>query len=183
MFEVIDRASERSTNAADFNAFFFAYLIQGCGYETAFARFSQSQQVFKDEIVFMLDHLDQFAKPMVESQDDPTTKINTPIWYHCPCNGKADVEVVRSPDQKLVAMCRACNKTVEFKGGIHLALEQMLPNVSLRAESMLIAFSGIGITFYVGGKGGAEYLSRANRIAEELGMPFPVVSIWRPRDI
>ncbi|HEX7515040.1 MAG TPA: hypothetical protein VF393_05565 [archaeon] len=187
VFEVIDRASERSTNAADFNAFFFAYLIQECGYETAFARFSQSQQVFKDEIAFMLEHFDQFAKPMVESQEesqeDPTTKTHTPIWYHCPCNGKADVAVVRSPDQKLVATCRACKKTVEFKGGIHLALEQMLPNVSLRAESMLIAFSGIGITFYVGGKGGAEYLSRANRIAEELGMPFPVVSIWRPRDI
>jgi hypothetical protein len=59
----------------------------------------------------------------------------------------------------------------------------MLPNISLRAESMLIAFSGIGITFYVGGEGGADYLSRASRIAEELGMQFPVISTWRPRDI
>ena len=152
VFEVIDRASERSTNAADFNAFFFAYLIQECGYETAFARFSQCQQVFKDEIAFMLEHFDQYAKLMVESQENPAAKTPTPIWYHCPCNGKADVEVVRSPDQKLVATCRACNTTVEFTGGIRPALEQMLPNVSLRAESMLIAFSGIGITFYVGGK-------------------------------
>ena len=39
--DVIDKAYERSTNAADFNAFFFAYLIQECGYTTAFARFSQ----------------------------------------------------------------------------------------------------------------------------------------------
>jgi hypothetical protein len=183
VFEVIDRASERSTNAADFNAFFFAYLIQECGYETAFARFSQCQHVFKDEIAFMLEHFDQYAKLIVESQENPAIKTPTPIWYHCPCNGKADVEVVRSPDQKLVATCRACNTTVEFTGGILPALEQMLPNVSLRAESMLIAFGGIGITFYVGGKGGAEYLSRASRIAEELGMQFPVVSIWRPRDV
>ena len=183
VFDVIDRANERSTNAADFNAFFFAYLIQECGYETAFARFSQCQQVFKDEIAFILEHFDQYAKLMVDSQKNPVTKIATPIWYHCPCNGKADVKVVRSPDHKLVATCRACNTTVEFKGGMRQALEQMLPNVSLRAESMLIAFSGIGITFYVGGKGGAEYLSRASRIAEELGMQFPVVSTWRPRDI
>ena len=183
VFDVIDRANERSTNAADFNAFFFAYLIQGCGYETAFARFSQCQQVFKDEIAFMLEHFDQYAKLMVESQKNPVTKIATPIWYHCPCNGKADIEAVRSPDDKLVATCRACNTSVEFKGGIRPALEQMLPNVSLRAESMLIAFSGIGITFYVGGKGGAEYLNRASRIAEEFGMQFPVVSTWRPRDL
>ena len=183
VFDVIDRANECSTNAADFNAFFFAYLIQACGYETAFARFSQCQQVFTDEIAFMLEHFDQYAKLMVESQKNPVAKALTPIWYHCPCNGKADVEVVRSPDHKLAATCRACHTTVEFKGGIRPALEQMLPNVSLRAEAMLIAFSGIGITFYVGGKGGAEYLSRASRIAEKLGMRFPVVSIWRPRDI
>ena len=183
VFDVIDRANERSTNAADFNAFFFAYLIQECGYETAFARFSQCQQVFKDEIAFMLEHFDQYAKLMVESQKTPIAKIATPLWYHCPCNGKADVEVVSSPDDKLVTTCRACNTSVEFKGGIRPALEQMLPNISLRAESMLIAFSGIGITFYVGGEGGADYLSRASRIAEELGMQFPVISTWRPRDI
>ena len=183
VFDVIDRANERSTNAADFNAFFFAYLIQECGYKTAFARFSQCQQVFKEEIAFMLEHFDQYATLMIESQKNPVTKTPAPIWYHCPCNGKADVEVVRSPNRKLIATCRACNRMVEFTGDIRPALEQMLPNVSLRAESMLIAFSGIGITFYVGGKGGAEYLSRAGRIAEQLGMQFPVVSTWRPRDI
>jgi hypothetical protein len=59
----------------------------------------------------------------------------------------------------------------------------MLPNVSLRAEAMLIAFSGIGVTLYIGGKGGAEYLSRASKIAEALGTQFPIVSSWRPRDI
>jgi len=182
VFDTIDRANERSTNAADFNAFFFAYLLQECGYETAFARFSQCQQVFKDEIAFMLEHFDHYAKLMLESQKNPVTKIPTPIWYHCPCNGKADVEVIRLPDDKLVATCRACNTRAEFKGRICPALEQMLPNISLRAEAMLIAFSGIGITFYVGGKGGAEYLSRASRIAEELSMQFPVVSTWRPRD-
>ncbi|MGZ4904715.1 MAG: hypothetical protein ACXV5I_07870 [Halobacteriota archaeon] len=183
VFDVIDRANESSTNAADFNAFFLAYFIQECGFETAFARFSQCQQVFENEIAFMLEHFDQYANSMVESQEGSVTTTRTPIWYHCPCNGKADVELVLSPDRKLVTTCRACDTTAEFIGGIRPALAQMLPNVSLRAEAMLIAFSGIGVTLYVGGKGGAEYLSRASRIADVLGVQFPIVSTWRPKDV
>ncbi len=183
VFELIDRASERSTNAADFNAFFLAYFIEECGYNTAFARFSECQQVFRDEIAFMLANFDQYATLMTESQKKPTPMSHAPIWYHCPCDGKADVEVTHTSSRALIARCRACNTTSEFEGDLRSGLQQMLPNVSLRAEAMLIAFSGIGITFYVGGKGGAEYLSRAAKIAEALGVPFPVVSTWRPKDI
>jgi hypothetical protein len=120
---------------------------------------------------------------MIGSHKDPATKPPTPIWYHCPCGGKADVEMTQASDCTLSAKCRACNTTAEFKGGLRAALQQMLPNLSLRAEAMLLAFSGIGLTFYVGGLGSAEYLGRAHKIAESLGMRFPVVSIWRPRDI
>ena len=183
VFDAIDRANERSANAADFNAFFLAHLLQKCGFETAFARFSQCQQVFENEIAFMLEHYSEYAGSMAESQKSSVGTSRIPIWYHCPCNGKADVELVRSPDRKLVATCRACGTTIEFTGGIRPVLTQMLPSVSLRAEAMLIAFSGIGVSLYIGGKGGAEYLGRASRIAEALGMQFPVVSSWRPSDI
>ncbi|MGA7075536.1 MAG: hypothetical protein WBZ42_03175 [Halobacteriota archaeon] len=183
VFELIDRASERSMNAADFNAFFLAYLIEECGYKTAFARFSECQQVFRDEIAFMLENFDKYARLMTESQKKPAPMPHAPIWYHCPCDGKADVEVKRTSDRTLIARCRVCDTTSEFEGNLRSALQQMLPNVSLRAEAVLIAFSGIGITFYVGGKGGVEYLSRADKIAEALGVRFPVVSTWRPKDI
>lgn len=59
----------------------------------------------------------------------------------------------------------------------------MLPNVSLRAEAMLIAFSGIGVAFYIGGQGGVAYLNRAEKIAQALGVQFPVVATWRPKDV
>jgi hypothetical protein len=183
VFELIDRAAERSTNAADFNAFFLAYFIEQSGYKTAFARFSECQQVFRDEIAFLLENADQYTRLMAESQKKPTFAPHTPIWYHCPCNGKADVEARSTHDCALVTRCRACNTTSEFKGNLRSALQQMLPNVSLRAEAMLIAFSGIGITFYVGGMGGTEYLRRAAKIADALGVRFPVVSTWRPKDV
>ena len=141
------------------------------------------QWVFSNEIASLLENYGRYARLMIESHKDPATKPPTPIWYHCPCGGKADVEMTQASDCTLSAKCRACNTTSEFKGGLRAALQQMLPNLSLRAEAMLLAFSGIGLTFYVGGHGGAEYLGRAYKIAESLSMRFPVVSIWRPRDI
>jgi hypothetical protein len=183
VFELIDRAAERSTNAADFNAFFLAYFLKQSGYKTAFARFSECQQVFLDEITLMLENVDQYARLVAESQKKPTAVPHAPIWYHCPCDGKADVEVRPTNDFGLVTRCRACNTTSEFTGNLRSALQQMLPNVSLRADAMLIAFSGIGISFYVGGVGGSEYLSRSAKIAEVLGIRFPVISTWRPKDV
>jgi hypothetical protein len=179
--DVVERAYERSTNAADFNAFFLAYLIEQSGYKTAFARFSECQQVFGDEIAFLLENYDRYARLMAESQKNRTTKPPMPIWYHCPCGGKADVEMI--PPNTLSAKCRACATLTEFPGDLRSALEQMLPNVSLRAEAMLIGFSGIGVSFYVGGYGGTEYLGRAEKIARGLRMRFPVVSVWRPKDV
>jgi len=183
VFEIIDRANEMSTNMADFNAFFLAYVIEQCGYDTAFARFSQSQQVFKDEISFILEHFDQYSGLMARSQAPPATKPPIPIWYHCRCDGKSDVEIVQSSDPMVVTRCRACNATAEFKGNLSSVVQQMLPDISLRAEAMLLAFSGIGVTLYVGGKGGAEYLNRASKVASGLHIQFPIVSIWRPRDV
>lgn len=181
--ELIDQASEKSTNMADFNAFFLTYLAQGYGLKTSFARFSQCQQVFSEEIAFILKHFDRYARLMAQPYGQSLLTTPVPVWYHCLCGGKADVKLMPSPDVGLSATCRACRTTVEFRGDLSRSLEQMLPDISLRAEAMLLAFSGIGITYYAGGKGGVEYLRRANRIADGLHMPFPVVSTWRPRDI
>jgi len=181
--DVIDRAYDRSANAADFNAFFLAYLVAECGYGTAFSRFSECQQVFSDEMVFLLENYDQYAKLMAESSDNSSAKAPVPLWYHCPCGGKADIQIKFEPNDVLLAKCRACSRIVEFPGDLHAAVKEMSPQVSLRAEAMLMAFSGIGVSLYVGGHGGAEYLSRTEKIAEGLGVRFPVVSIWRPKDV
>jgi hypothetical protein len=71
---------------------------------------------------------------------------------HCPCDVKADVNASGVIDHTFVAKSRAYNTTSEFDDSLHSALLQVLPNVSLRAEAMLIAFCGINIGFYVGGE-------------------------------
>ncbi len=182
-FELIDQANEKSANMADFNSFFLAYLARECGLNVAFARFSQCQQVFIDEITFLLERFGRYVQLMEQASRHSAQATPAPIWYHCPCDGKADVELLSAPDSGLIATCRACRTTSAFEGDLRSSVKQMLPNMSLRAEAMLLAFSGVGITYYVGGKGGAEYLERAHRVANGLQMHFPVISIWRPRDV
>jgi DNA-binding transcriptional MerR regulator len=46
----------------------------------------------------------------------------------------------------------------------------------------LVFFNGLGVTCYVGGVGGREYLCQAKQVAERMGIAFPPIAIWRPRD-
>jgi hypothetical protein len=182
VFDVIDKSYERSTNMADFNAFFLANVINDFGCDTAFARFSECQQVLFEEMAALLENLELYSKLMSEAYSEES-RVHTPIWYHCKCNGKADVEVKTLPEPAIAAKCRSCGTTYEFQGEIKTALKQMLPNISLRAEPMPIAFSGIGVSLYIGGVGGVEYLEAAEKVAHGLGVRFPVVAAWRPRDV
>jgi hypothetical protein len=46
----------------------------------------------------------------------------------------------------------------------------------------LVFFNGLMPSCYVGGVGGIRYLMEAEHVAKELGIPFPPVAVWRPRD-
>jgi hypothetical protein len=47
----------------------------------------------------------------------------------------------------------------------------------------LVFFEGLGIDCYVGGIGGKTYLDQAKHVAEHMGMHFPPIAIWRPKDV
>jgi hypothetical protein len=47
----------------------------------------------------------------------------------------------------------------------------------------LIFFDGLKVACYVGGIGGSEYLQQAKYVAEKMGLTFPPIVIWRPRDV
>jgi hypothetical protein len=55
--------------------------------------------------------------------------------------------------------------------------------ISARALSMpLVFFNGLMPSCYVGGVGGIRYLMEAEHVAEGLGIVFPPIVVWRPRD-
>jgi hypothetical protein len=47
----------------------------------------------------------------------------------------------------------------------------------------LVFFHGLRVCCYVGGVGGKGYLEQARYVAERLGMTFPPVVVWRPKDV
>ena len=46
----------------------------------------------------------------------------------------------------------------------------------------LVFFDGLRVCCYVGGVGGKMYLHQAKYVAENMGIIFPPVVVWRPRD-
>jgi hypothetical protein len=73
---------------------------------------------------------------------------------------------------------------IDFGSARNPEIAGLLPRISARSLSMpLILFHGLHVCCYVGGVGGQEYLRQAKHVAEKLGIPFPPVAIWRPRDI
>jgi len=46
----------------------------------------------------------------------------------------------------------------------------------------LVFFKGLGVSCYVGGIGGFNYLTEAHHVADRLQIPFPPVAFWRPHD-
>jgi hypothetical protein len=110
-------------------------------------RFSECQQVFVDEIACLLENGDKYQRARTESERKPGETLHATIWYHCDCDGNADVDVRGADANTLVAKCRPCNTTFKFEGSVRSALQLTSPNVSLRAEAMLITFSGMGVNF------------------------------------
>jgi hypothetical protein len=48
---------------------------------------------------------------------------------------------------------------------------------------MILIFSkGLGLTCYIGGVGGREYLREAQHVAERLLIKMPIIGYWRPKD-
>lgn len=79
--------------------------------------------------------------------------------------------------------CLVCGRRHEIEFSPESSIWSDLSRVSARALAMpLILFGGLGVTCYVGGVGGRQYLWQARYVADQMGMTFPPVVIWRPHD-
>jgi hypothetical protein len=82
--------------------------------------------------------------------------------------------------------CFRCGKEYEISFGSEdpSACQKYLAHVSARSVSMpLVFFPGLDVCCYVGGVGGQEYLRQAWYVAVGLGLSFPPVGVWRPKDV
>jgi len=194
---MVEEAYERSTTYSDFNAFIISKIVnEAWEYDTLFSRFSECQQIFAQEFAYLLSRFREYSEFMREATElliekgvgkgvsEQEYKL-APFWYHCDCGSK--VRLFLELDGSLAGYgdCVSCKKEYKLNFG---AVEKpdisgVASRISARAVPMtLVFFKGLGVSCYVGGMGGVEYLTEARYVADKLSIPFPPTPVWRPHD-
>ena len=194
---LVEDAYGRAKTYADFNAFVMSKIVNEVwGYGTLFSRFSECQQILEREFCFLLSRFDEYSRCVKEATVyagnleggvyEREFEI-IPFWYHCGCGSKARL-TAEQKDGSYVGhgKCLRCGKEyqIDFQSKDEPRMSEVVSRVSARSLSMpLVFFHGLRVACYVGGLGGKEYLEQARYVAERLGMSFPPVVVWRPRDV
>jgi hypothetical protein len=197
-WKIVEDCWECSTRYSDFNGFLMSKIVnEAWGYDTVFARFSECQQAFADDFCFLLSHFNDYSRLLKETKQAPLAEgvdggvsdqepFLVPFWYHCSCGSKAKL-FLEERDGSLYGSgnCVLCQERYELDFG-HQDNPDILSiasQISARALSMgLVFFNGLQPCCYVGGAAGAGYLAQTRSVAKGLGILFPPVAVWRPRD-
>jgi len=196
-WEMVEEAYERSTTYSDFNAFIMSKIVnEAWEYDTIFSRFSECQQIFAQEFAYLLSRFRDYSNFMREATElliekDVGTGVSeqeyklAPFWYHCDCGSK--VRLFLELDESLIGYgdCVGCERRYELDFGAvdEPDVSGVASRISARSIPMtLVFFKGLGVSCYVGGMGGVEYLTEARYVADKLSIPFPPTPVWRPHD-
>jgi hypothetical protein len=196
-WEIAEEAYTRAKCFSDFNGFVMSKIVnQDWGYDTLFCRFSECEQIFERELCSLLSRFEEYSSRVKEAialsagvqEGVYEHEYDTiPFWYHCDCGSKARLSA-NQRGQSLVGCgnCLNCEKEYDIDLGPRKKpdVSKILPRISMRSIAMpLVFFDGLKVCCYVGGVGGAEYLRQAKYVAENMGMAFSPVVIWRPKDV
>lgn len=198
LWEIVEESYERSTSYSNFNAFVMSKIVNEVwGYDTLFARFSECQQILAQEFEFLLSQSREYSNALREAHNlmikkkgaaavSETEPELVPFWYHCECGGKSRLHLERS-DKSLagIGSCTGCHKnyTIDLGTEKNPDISHISDRISARAISMtLVFFKGLGVSCYVGGIGGHDYLAEASYVADKLKISFPPIAFWRPHD-
>jgi hypothetical protein len=196
-WKIVHDAYDSAEVFSDFNAFVMSKVINDAfGYDTVFSRFSECQQMFEDEFRFLLSHFEEYSQYTKEAIVDMRSSTEgvyereydtIPFWYHCDCGSKARLMAGYQDGFLLgIGECLRCRRGYEISFGSKIApsLHGIVSRISARSLSVpLVFFDGLKVGCYVGGVGGKEYLQQASYVARNMGIPFPPVVIWRPKDV
>jgi hypothetical protein len=197
-WSVVEGCYGCSENYSDFNAFVMSKIVNDVwGYDTVFSRFSECQQAFADEFGFLLSRFGDYSRLLREASEMPHDErigggvsdqepLLAPFWYHCDCGSKVKL-FLREKAGSLFGEgnCVGCGKLYELEFGTKNDpdISNFASRISARALSMpLVFFNGLMPSCYVGGVGGIRYLMEAEHVADGLGIAFPPIVVWRPRD-
>jgi hypothetical protein len=196
-WRIVEDCWKRAEMFSDFNGFVMSRIVNDAWrYDTVFARFSECQQAFADDFCFLLSRFKDYSRLLKEANElahddmaggvSDQERLLVPFWYHCVCGSKAKL-FFQQKDGSLfgVGNCIRCERGYELDFGCEddPDISSIAPWISARAIPMgLVFFNGLQPSCYVGGAAGIEYLMEAEHVAKGLGIPFPPLVVWRPRD-
>ena len=169
-WSIVTEAYDRAQSYADFNAFVISRVINDtCGYDTLFCRFSECQKIFKREFELLTREFKKYSQALQDAI--PTSRPEergvyndechtVPVWYHCDCGSKARLAATKI-ELNITGRgkCLRCGKEYEIDFSQDSEVWTNLDRVTARALTMpLVFFNGLGVTCYVGGVGGRQYL-------------------------
>jgi hypothetical protein len=195
---MVEDAYERSNSYSDFNSFVMSKIVnEAWGYSTLFSRFSECQQVFADDINFLLSRYSDYSRFLEEAHELLSAKgissgvsaeerLLIPFWYHCSCGSKVRLfSAQRNGSLFGYGDCEVCGCHYDLDLGTVAKpdVSKLASRLSLRAISWILAFSkGLGLSCYVGGIGGMWYIMELKHVADRLGISLPPIPVWRPHD-
>jgi len=196
---IVDKSFQLATNYSDFNAFIMSKIINEIwGYDTLFARFSECQQIFSQEYNFLLLNFENYSSSLKEivkflSEYDELKGVSDkepeylPFWCHCKCGSKARLSYTINNDVIIGSgFCVNCRKEHKINLGkvTNPDVSLITSSLSARAIPMIIIFSkGLGLSCFVGGIGGKDYIKEAQYVAKKLHITLPPIAFWRPLDV
>lgn len=195
---IVEDSYERSKSYSDFNSFVMSKIVNDAwDYDTLFSRFSECQQVFADEIGFLLSRYSDYSRFLEEGHELLSAKgissgvsaeesLLIPFWYHCSCGSKVRLfSALRNGSIFGYGDCEVCGCHYDFDFGSVTKpdVSDVASRISFRAISWILAFSkGLGLSCYVGGIGGMWYVMELKYVADRLGISLPPIPVWRPHD-
>jgi hypothetical protein len=197
-WSMVEDCYERSKLYSDFNAFVMSKIVNDAwSYDTLFSRFSECQQVFAEEINYLLSRNGDYSKFLEEAHGLLSAKgissgvsaeesLLIPFWYHCDCGSKVRLySDHRNGSLFGYGDCEGCgcHYDLDFGSVEKPDVSDFASRISFRAISWILAFSkGLDFSCYVGGVGGTWYLMEVKYVADRLGISLPPTPVWRPHD-
>jgi hypothetical protein len=194
LWSITSDSHDRAGNCADFSAFIISKIVNDTWrYDTLFCRFSECQQIFGREFKLLIHRFREYSQAVREAREASGTEeagvygdeyLTMPVWHSCDCGSKARLWALDAErDTVGRGNCVLCGKQCEIDFSPESQIWTDLSRVSARALAMpLVFFEGLGVSCYVGGVGGRQYLQQAKHVADQMGIAFPPVVIWRPHD-
>lgn len=198
-WNIVNKSYECSNNYSEFNAFIMSNIVNNIWkYNILFFNFTDVQEIFIEEYNYLLSNFNKYSRHLeniikslpINNTISGVSKKEPeylPFWYHCNCGSKSRLTPIMKND-KLFAIgnCINCHKCYEINLGdaFNPRINNIVTNISPRAISFILLFSkGLGLSCYIGGISGVEYLKEAEYIAKKLEILFPPIVYWRPNDL